>query len=168
MTLISDNDVGFTLIESLITITIIGLIVVLSLPSLFFYLASNELNSSTKLTVSWLEELRRESMQKSLVCRASWNFAEATIQGSCGDSNDTKLLDINFTTSRDISINNQSGPTTWIFTPQGTSTTAGQVTFTLSELPEEPGRCIKLTAPLGIVGAGKLSSSGICDLTKSF
>ncbi|WP_156957743.1 GspH/FimT family protein [Synechococcus sp. KORDI-52] len=157
-----------TLIEALIGITIIGGMVTLVMPSFLFYVVNNELNSSTKLTVGWLEELRKEAQQKSVICRASWNFTEATIQGSCGDDDQTKLLDINFTTSREIAINNHSGPTTWIFTPQGTSTTSGQVVFTSNDSPEETGRCIKLTAPLAVIGAGKRSSSGICDFTKIF
>lgn len=158
---------GLTLVETLTTVTLISIALVVVMPNLASVQRSSELNGLTKLAASWLDNLRREAIQKSVPCEASWNFNESTLISSCEKEDTTDTLDLKESTSKEISVinANDTGSTVWIFTPRGTSNTAGEV---IIKLENEPGSCLKLSEPLGLISTGKQSSTGSCDYTKNF
>lgn len=168
MTKNSQEHTGLTLVEILTTVALIGVATAVVMPNLSSFQQNNELNSSTKLVLSWLDDLRKEAIQKSVPCQADWNFDEGTLIGSCVDEPETKTLDINYSTSKTVAITKDYGSNTWKFTPRGTSNTSGQVFFRLGDSINLPARCIKLTSPLGLLQAGKYTSADTCDYTKSF
>ena len=72
-----------------------------------------------------------EKPQNSVSCNATWIPSSGIIERRCGnEAYDPNLnLDINATTTKTINISINSGDNPWIFTPRGTTTTAGQVRF---------------------------------------
>ena len=162
------SHTAFTIFELLITVSLIGISAAVIFPNLLSVRKSNELNSSTKATVGWLEDLRNQAVQKSVPCYATWDFSLGSITGTC--DGETSVFDINSSTRLTVVASSAAGNSgnTWTFTPRGTSTTEGRVSFTLEDHPSDLGRCLKLTSPLGLIRAGKRTSSVTCDYTKSF
>ena len=169
MKLSTKRQSAFTTIELLITVSLMGITAAVFIPNLLSIRKSNELNSSTKAIVGWLEDLRNQAIQQSKPCSATWDLTQGLITGTC-DGTTTSVFDINSSTQLTVvaSRTSTNEPITWTFTPRGTSTTSGQFSFKLEQHPNDPGRCLKLTSPLGLIRAGKRSSSGTCDYTKSF
>jgi len=168
------QESGFTLLELLTVVSLMAVGVAFTIPNLASFRQSQELNSATKNAVGWLDDLRRQSIQNSLVCTATWNADDvgSEVVGKCGAPPTlTSTLDINSTTTKVVKIATTIGEETWTFTPRGTAVESREVIFTLKDVSTNPGRCIKLVAPLGLIRAGKRSSSNnefICDYTNSF
>jgi len=172
----SKSSQGFTLIELIVTVTILGIAGAVVLPTLYSFREYEKLNGASKATVAWLDDLRRKAIQNSVPCRATWDVATGVLSGKCDDeANASSTLDINneiYGGIEDISIT-LSAPTTeedeteWIFTPRGTSITQREARLSLTN-NTDIGRCIQLTSPLGLVIAAKLTSTDECDYTTSY
>ena len=166
-----NRESGLTLIELLFVITLMAIVARFSIPNILAVRENYELNSATKVAASWLDDLRREAIQNSVSCNATWIESSGIIERRCGNQDyDPNLnLDINATTTKTINISINSGyDNPWIFTPRGTTTTAGQVRFKLQDKPENPGRSLKLTKPLALIRTGRCSNQDLCDYTNSF
>jgi len=167
---------GFTLVELLMVVVLMGIATSLTLPSILAVRERHELNSATKVAVGWLDDLRRRSIQESDTCEAIWKSTTDSeginsyvIEGKClNNPNNVLNLDINEATTKIIT--HDADGSKWIFTPRGTTTTADQVIFTLEDKPSLSGRCIKLTSPLALIRAGRQTqtNSSQCDFTNSF
>ncbi len=162
---------GFTMVELLVIVGIIGLGTGVVMTTFKSLRERENLNNASKATVAWLDDLRRKAIQKSVPCRATWNIKDGSISGQCvNETKPSSTLNIDPISTKKgqrISINLGESPTTWIFTPRGTSTTAAEAIFTLPN-SDEAGRCLKLTAPLGLIRSAKRKSTGSCDYTTSF
>ena len=163
---------GFSLLELIIVVMLIGLISGIALPSLLSRWDDERLNAASKISVAWLDDLRRKAIQHSTVCRATWDDMETKLRGQC-DNNPSSIMVLNLKSE----INNSEklrlspepdSPTTWIFTPRGTSTTSGQVKFSVLGDPHDQGRCLRLSAPLGLIRAARQTPTGECDFTTNF
>ena len=171
----SKSSQGFTLIELIVTVIILGIASGVILPNLFSFRAYEKLNGASKTTVAWLDELRRKAIQNSVPCRATWNISTGVLSGKCDDeANISSTLDINneiYGGIEGISIT-LSAPTTeedeteWIFTPRGTSITQREARLTQTNNTDY-GRCIQLTI-FGLVKAAKLTSTNECDYTTGY
>ena len=172
----SKSSQGFTMIELIVTVTILGIAGAVILPNLFSFRAYEKLNGASKATVAWLDDLRRKAIQTSVPCRATWNISTGVLSGKCDDeANISSTLDINdeiYGGVDDISISlsaptSEEDETEWIFTPRGTSTTQREARLTLTN-DTDYGRCIQLTSPLGLVQSAKLTSTDQCDYTTGY
>ena len=165
---------GFTLVELLMVVVLMVIATSLTLPNILAVRERHELNSSTKVAVGWLDDLRRRAIQESDTCEATWKsttnsegVSSYVIEGKCLNNQDNVLnLDINEATTKTITHNANGAK--WIFTPRGTTTTEDQVIFTLQDKPSISGRCIKLTSPLALIRAGRQTTQSQCDFTNSF
>ena len=166
---------GFTLVELILVVSIIGLFTGIALPNFLSNWEDERLNATTKITVAWLDDLRRKAIQNSVPCRATWDTANSTISAQCDHESATSSTlnlktEINNSEKLDMEMN-PSGITVWIFTPRGTSTTAAEATITLTG-SKDPGRCLRVTAPLGLIRAAKRRPSGggnyTCDYTTQY
>lgn len=169
---IEAKEQGFSLVELIVVATLIGLSSGIAIASLFTVWNNERLNSVSKISVAWLEDLRRKAIQQSTACRASWNVMEATLNGQCDNDTSTIMvlnLKAEIKTSEKLSVSLEpDSPTTWIFTPRGTSTTSGQANFSLRGDPQDQGRCLRLSAPLGLIRSARRTPTGECDFTTSF
>ena len=170
---------GFTLVELIMVVVLMGIATSLTLPSILAVRERHELNSATKVAVGWLDDLRRRAIQESDTCEATWKsitdsegVTSYVIEGRCLNNQDNVLnpdiLDINEATTKIIT--HDANESKWIFTPRGTTTTTDPVIFTLEDKPSLPGRCIKLTSPLALIRAGRQTQTNPsqCDFTNSF
>ena len=167
----TDNK-GFTLVELIVSIGIISLLSVIALPRFFSNWEDERLNASAKITAAWLDDLRRKAIQTSVPCQATWNLSAASISAQCdNESSISSTLnlkaEIENTDNLEIGLR-PNDPTTWIFTPRGTSTTDGLATFTLTNSNSDPGRCLHVTAPLGLIRLAKKTPANSCDYTTAY
>ena len=164
---------GFSLIELVVTVAILGIAGAITLPTLFSPRKDQKLNNASKAIVAWLDDLRQKAIQTSVPCTATWDISTGTLSGQCSnETNASSTLYVNneiYGGIQDISITISDTPdkTKWIFTPKGTSTTQREAKLTLGD-NNEHGRCIMLTAPVGFVKAAKLTSTDECDYTSSY
>ena len=163
------DEAGFSMPELMIVIVIVGILSGLAIPNFLQRWEDERLNSAAKLTTSWLEDLRRKAIQNSTVCRAVIDSAAATFTGTCDHQpTQSSVLDLQqeITNTTGLSFALQNGsPSTWVFTPRGTTTTDGDLRINL--LGSGHARCLRLLEPLGSLRAGKFRS-GLCVFTTSY
>ena len=171
MKLKPNNSQGFTLLEGILVASIIGIAAAIAMPNFFSLRQREHLNNASKVTVGWLDDLRRKAIQKSVPCRATWDTSAGILSGQCDNEESiSSRLNINDGIADgvdQISVTIEEGPSIWVFTPRGTSTTQGAVRFSLPD-NNDHGRCLKLTAPLALIRAAKQTSTGECDYTTGF
>ena len=155
--------------ELMVVIVIVGILSGLAIPNFQQRWEDERLNSAAKLTTSWLEDLRRKAIQNSTVCRAVIDSAAATFTGTCDHQpSQSSILDLQqeITNTSGLSFSLQGGsPSTWVFTPRGTTTTDGDLRINL--MGSRHSRCLRLLEPLGSLRSGKLRS-GLCVYTTSY
>lgn len=170
--LVSHRQNGFTLLELMLVVALIGLLSGIALPSFLSNWEDERLNATTKITVSWLDALRRKAIQNSVPCRATWDLANARLSAQCDhESSPSSVLSLKseISNSENLSVSlRSSDPIIWTFTPRGTSTTDAEATFTLLGSSSDPGRCLRVTAPLGLIRAARRTSVGQCDYTARY
>ena len=160
---------GFSLPELMVIVAIVGILAGLSIPSFMRNWQDERLNSASKQALAWLDDLRRKSIQQSSPCRVQISNNPAQLTGSCDNTPDMTLTlnlaaEIPNTDQLAFTLINNS-PTTWVFTPRGTTTTDAELRMTLPG--SDLGRCIRLLAPLGLLRSGKLRSN-TCVYTTSY
>ena len=172
MSSISRSTKGFTLLELMVVVALIGLISGIALPTFLSNWEDERLNATTKITVAWLDDLRRKAIQNSVPCRATWDLANSSLSAQCDHEtgpSSSLYLKSEISNSENLAVSlGSSDPTIWIFTPRGTSTTEAEATFTLMGSSSDPGRCLRVTAPLGLIRAARRTSTGQCDYTTRY
>ena len=170
------NNKGFTLLELMLVVALIGLLSGIALPNFLSNWEDERLNATTKITVAWLDDLRRKAIQNSVPCRATWDTVNSSLSAQCDHEtspSDSLNLKSEISNSENVAVSLRSGdPTIWIFTPRGTSTTDAEAIFTLTGSNSDPGRCLRVTAPLGLIRAARRRRSGggqyTCDFTTQY
>ena len=169
------NPNGFTVLELVVVVALIGLISGIALPNFLSNWEDERLNATTKITVAWLDDLRRKAIQNSVPCRATWDIANSILSARCDHETATSgslnlKTEINNSENLAVSLRTDD-PTVWIFTPRGTSTTDAEASITLTG-SKDPGRCLRVTAPLGLIRAAKRRPSeggdDTCDYTTQY
>jgi prepilin-type N-terminal cleavage/methylation domain-containing protein len=167
---------GFSLVELLVVVAILGLLSGLALPTFLRNWEDERLKASSTLLAGWLDDVRRQAMQQSEPCRISIDVTSATFgpaaTNNCGSFNSLQLR-------REVDRNEQlqvqltgTTPSLWVFTPRGTIANAkgsGSLDLQLSQANGTPGliRCLRVLVPLGLIRSGKLRND-TCDSTTAF
>jgi len=180
-------DQGFTLIELMLVVTLLGITTVLSLGSYYRFMNDARLNSGGKALAGWLDQTRRMAIQNSKTCTVQINPATGTLQlvsdaslGHCdfqtpprsfllnlqeqvgsGESVQlcARLIDPSQTFSPCSSATGASA-ITLRYTPRGT--TPDNALIELRSVNQNRNRCIAVLSPLGLIRLGRVLNSR-CD-----
>jgi len=176
---------GFTLIELMITVVILGILSGIAIPSFQRNWQQERLKAASREAATWLEDVRLRAVQQSQTCVIQVLDNSATLQPDPSSNSCIDLTPLNLRESVDnaqqlvlcsqaaltpstancTSSHIQTTPTELVITPRGTISRGGLIKLHFSE--SIPNRCIAVTQPLGMVRQGIERSSG-CDYNTAF
>ena len=158
---------GFALTELLVVVSIIGIISSITLPSFFRQWEDTRLNAANKVLSSWLDDQRRKAIQNSAPCDITINTSKASATSQCVfESTTGSSLDLpaEIEQGDGLAISISQGDSSWSFSPRGTTTSSTELRLSLDG-SQDLGRCLSLSAPLGLIRTARLTTEGICDYT---
>jgi prepilin-type N-terminal cleavage/methylation domain-containing protein len=184
---------GFTLVELLVTVAILGVLAGISFVSYTRNWRDERVKAASRETAAWLDEVRRIAIQRATPCRVRVDRELRQLSLEPNSQNTTEFCAANLYSplnlpakvqnsselvlcSADIGQNDpastplacngtQSGSSTLVVTPRGTATSGLLLKFHMAQAGTD--RCVAVLAPLGQIRSGKATSSG-CDFTTAF
>ena len=187
------SKAGYTLVELMVTVSLVGILAGLSIVSFGRNWRAERLKAATRETTAWLDEARRIAIQKAKPCRININRADILLSLNPNTDNPKEFcpdtlyrpLDIRNTVQNSSEIvmcstdlvnadpaqtslactGSQSGSSSLTYTPRGTATKGVLIKFHMPDAGAD--RCIAVIAPLGQIRSGKTTATG-CDFTTAF
>jgi prepilin-type N-terminal cleavage/methylation domain-containing protein len=140
------NSQGFTLIETLIIVVIIGILSAIAVPSFLALLDRSKVNSALSQVQGVLQQAQREAIRKSKPCTVTLAPATKQVTANCSVTSDRTL---------NSSIGMETNETSIQFSYRGTITLsdAGTVVFFTESNPTKK-KCLVISKPLGIIRTG--------------
>ncbi|PSB04042.1 pilus assembly FimT family protein [Merismopedia glauca] len=149
---VRDNDRGFTLLEMIVVVLLIGIISAIATPSILSSLERNKLDTALNYLRGSLEESQREAMRKSRSCPVTINPTNRTITGDC-------LITGSRTLDSGITILPNSN-TTITFSFKGNTTNNATIVLYMSgNANSQEKRCLAISEGVGILRTGIYSGS---------
>jgi prepilin-type N-terminal cleavage/methylation domain-containing protein len=153
----ASKGIGFTLLESLIAVSIVGILVAMGIPSLIAAQNRAKLAQATDMVVASLQESQREAIRRNQSCTLTLDKVGRKITGqqgclSSGDRNLPDAINLDYTgASGDIQ-----------YGIRGNTTTNKSIILAIGNSPSN-ARCLTVSAPLGIIRLGSYDlSSNTC------
>jgi prepilin-type N-terminal cleavage/methylation domain-containing protein len=144
------NDRGFTLIESLVVVSIAGILLSLAIPS--FLAAQNraKLSQSVDIVMGSLQEAQREAIRRNRSCELTFDKSNNKILGEAGC-----LLSGDRSLPEPVSLD-YTGTESIEYGMRGNTTTNTAIILTIKDTP---ARCLTVSAPLGIIRLGRYDAA---------
>lgn len=124
---------GFTLVEMMVVIAIIGIVSAIAIPNFYSYAAGMKLRSASRDLYSTLQDTRMKAIRQNTRWAVEFPSASSYRVVDCGPDNNCSANNVNHSTTN---ISQYSGitasgafPITFEFTSEGTCN-AGTITFT--------------------------------------
>jgi prepilin-type N-terminal cleavage/methylation domain-containing protein len=155
------HNKGFTLIEMLLVIVVVGILSAIAAPSLLGLYSRSRLMGSVTETQGALREAQRQAIRKSRNCTVTLDSSANMILGSCLATGNRRLN----------SVTLRSSTPSFQFNIKGAITNAsGQllttpVVIVLSSPRSQTLRCLVVSSPLGFIKTGTYSGSQQGTLT---
>lgn len=149
------NEQGFTLIETLVIVMIIGILSAISAPSYLAFNSKRKVNDAVTKVQGALQECLRESIRRSKSYDVILNTTDNKVTGDCLVTGERTLPNEVLTATNIRGI-----PPTINFSYRGTITLpdAGTVVFSNADIPNEK-KCLVISSPLAIIRTGKYNIS---------
>jgi len=156
---------GFTLIEMLVIVAIIGILSAIVAPSFLGLLNRNKVRNAVVNLQGALQEAQRESLRKSKTCTVNIpsGSSNPTVTGPSGSA---YCLITGDRILKDISIRRDDtslGTITFDF--KGRATAGGSdtqaIVLSVANDPSTPERCLMISKPLGLVRTGTYNGTGV-------
>jgi prepilin-type N-terminal cleavage/methylation domain-containing protein len=161
---------GFSLLELLLAVSVLGIMSGIALPSFLRQWEDARLNAANRALSSWLDDQRRKAIQNSSPCDISIDTSQARAISQCDFENGTgsslKLPSV-IDQGEGLTLSINQGDSSWSFSPRGTTTTTTKLHLSIDG-SEDLGRCLSLSAPLGLIRTARLKTEGICDYTTPY
>lgn len=142
------KNLGFTLIESLVVVMIVGILSTIAIPS--FMAAQNraKLNQATEMVIASLQQSQQQAIRSNQSCTITLDKSANKILGEQGC-----LLsgDVNLPDSIDLDYSGASG--TIQYGIRGNTTTNKTVILKVKDNSSN-AQCLTVSAPLGIIRIG--------------
>ena len=184
---------GFTLVELIITCTLVGILSSIAIVNLSPTLDTEKLKSTARMIENWINMQRTMAMQHGLTCEIQFDESSNTItsqitqsmpQKSCNPSlNNPSILDINesltnnektFSLSLQAPKSDLDKPVGIRFSFRGFSENfnldaSNLLEIVLSHKDLKTERCIKIASPIGLIRDGyRRNQSSPCIYNKPF
>jgi len=142
-----NKNQGFTLIETLFTLIIIGILAAIAAPSFLAMLNRNKVSNALTQVRGALQEAQREAVRKSQSCTVTIDATNKKVAGPCLVTGDRTL---------NSSVGLESNETSIKFSYRGTINLSGDgtVVFFTEDNPNYK-KCLAISSPLGIIRSGK-------------
>jgi prepilin-type N-terminal cleavage/methylation domain-containing protein len=150
----SKSHAGFTLLETLVVMAIIGILIAMALPSLLATYQKTQLTQSIDLVAASLREAQMNALRRRQNCILKIDETNDRIEDKIGclSGGSVKL-------PAGISIDANGSNNNIEYGIRGNTTTNKTIVLGLSDNDKHPKRCIALSAPLGIVRIGNYDST---------
>jgi prepilin-type N-terminal cleavage/methylation domain-containing protein len=148
-----NRQLGFTLLESLIVLAIVGILLAIGIPSLIAVQNRAKLNQATEMVVAGLQESQREAIRQNQSCTLTLAKDSHKIDGQQGC---LRSGDINLPDAITLDYTGAVGIIQYGF--QG-NTTTNKTIFLRTKDNNQNARCFTISAPLGIIRMGSYQSS---------
>lgn len=149
------SDQGFTLIESLIIVAVIGILAAVAAPSFLATLNRSRVNDALTSVEGALKEAQKEATKRSTSCTVTLDTTDKKVTGPCLVTGDRVL-------TNNVLIKTSMAGTapTITFSYKGTVTLSDTGTIALYRSNESNNqRCLVLSSPLGIIRSGNYTGS---------
>jgi prepilin-type N-terminal cleavage/methylation domain-containing protein len=164
---------GFTLLELLVVVAILGVIGGLGLPAMINSYKKAQVNDLTTGLAGWLQEVRNSALKGSscvVLIRAGAITDGDTVASvaepipeTCVTPNNPYLLP---ESARGANYSITANINSFSFTQRASKYPKEDVLITIAMANNGPARCIQLNGLFGNMEMGNVSSSGSCVLTK--
>lgn len=145
---------GFTLIEMLVIVVIIGILSVIAAPSFLSLFGKNKVNDSLSRVQGALQEAQREAIRNSKSCVVTLDTTNKKVTSPCLVTGDRTL-------PNEIAIATNLGgtPPAITFSFRGSTNRNGTIVLYLSNNPTAKKGCLVTSLGLGIMRSGVYSGS---------
>lgn len=142
------RNFGFSLLELLIVIAIVGILIAIAIPSLIAAQQRAQLAQATDLVVASLQQAQREAIRRNKSCTLTLDKIDRKILGQqgCLLSGDRTLPD-----AIDLDYTGASGDIRYGI--RGNTTSNKSVILAIKDSPNYT-RCLTISAPLGLIRLG--------------
>ena len=148
-----DRLSGFTLIESLIVVSIVSILISIAIPSLLAAQNRAKLRQAQEMVVASLQESQREATRRNQSCTLTFDKANNKIQGQGGC-----LLSGDRNLPSGISLDYTGTASGIQYGIRGNTTTNKAIILAIKDNPNN-ARCLTVSAPLGIIRLGRYDRS---------
>ncbi len=161
------NNSGFTLIETLVTAVIIGIIAAIAAPNLLGLFSHNRVKEAIATINGAIKETQRQAIRQGKQCEVKINKTTNIISG---DPTDCLLQQREINNSIDIRTTLSGTPPSILFSSKGTTTSPGG-TIVVSSDTTDTQKCFVISLGLGITRTGDYTglktndnpTAGDCD-----
>ena len=148
------NNSGFTLIETLVTAVIIGIIAAIAAPNLLGLFSHNRVKEAITTINGAIKETQRQAIRQGKQCTININKTTNIISGN---PTDCLLQQREINDSIDIRTTLLGTPPNIIFSAKGTTTKSG--TIVVSSDTTDTQKCFVISLGLGITRTGEYTGA---------